>query len=898
VIALDLVRRGRHLWAKSSADPHDNVGHSLLGHLVDVGLVAAALLTMGRDELLHDIARELELEPEEARRLVVTLVALHDLGKATPVFQAKWLPGAPAEAQSVRQADVHHGRAGAILLKEWLRGRGIKPRPATVLANAVGVHHGNRLPENFARHSTYDPASLGEDAAPWHGWRDALCNDVEAVFGPIPEVAVRVTPSTELWARLAGLTSVADWIGSSLPLYGTVHDVGGYVIERRELVLKRLEEIRWSPGCRWWQLPEQPDAFASWFEFDSRMRNPRPLQLAVQKVAQSDGSPHLLIVEAPMGEGKTEAAFFTLVQPGAWRGGYLALPTQATSDAMHTRLAKFVAQHEERTTDIALAHGAARLRLPDVSPPRQTAEVAAAFTPAVAPADTSGIESVTTAESWFSAGRRELLAELGVGTIDQALLAVLPVKHHFVRLWALEGKVVVLDEVHAYDAYTGGLVIELVRWLAALNATVVLMSATLPDATRLALAAAYDEGRGREAQVLASSQYPRLTLVSDSGVQQVSFPASREQQVLVRPAPFAIEALAERIISAWRSGGAVACVVNLVDRAQKLYQLCRERGVDVELMHARMPLDERKEREARIVDRYGPSGTGNRHGIVIATQVLEQSLDLDFDVMFTDLAPIDLVLQRSGRMHRHAGRERTAHASPVLYIAGLGQPESGPERAALDSVYSKFILWRSWAILCIVDLASLPHDIDAWVQEVYGAAPMPALESFQEELLEAETEHRMQLASLAAAAKYTSLPAPARLATDAWGEAATDGEDRAAFRARLKTRMGDESETVLPIIRTPLGWQVPSQPAQVMSLTARYAASGWIAAALPKQMKTSRRKLLEKLRTAIPPRWWQQNARLKHFLPLELDQEGRLILDDSVRLDDELGLVFEDRREM
>src|SRR5690606_29471126 len=158
-------------------------------------------------------------------------------------------------------------------------------------------------------------------------------------------------------------------------------------------------------------------------------------------------------------------------QPMARRGTYIALPTQATSDAMHARLAAFVNRNRGRDVEVALAHGGARnLHELATEQPRD--------------ADVDGREASVEGRAWFAQGRRELLAELGAGTVDQALLAVLPVRHFFVRVWGLAEKLVILDEVHAYDAYTGGLLVELVRWLGSLGSSVVVMSATLPTSTR------------------------------------------------------------------------------------------------------------------------------------------------------------------------------------------------------------------------------------------------------------------------------------------------------------------------------------------------------------------------------------------------------------------------------
>src|SRR5690606_4822466 len=284
----------------------------------------------------------------------------------------------------------------------------------------------------------------------------------------------------------------------------------------------------------------------------------------------------------------------------------------------------------------------------------------------------------------------------------------------------------------------------LVRWLATLGCTVVVMSATLPGSTRRALVAAYRDGVGEPEANIEDTTYPRLTISSATLVRSRSFSASRSSRVRIAAAPFAPGPLLEFIRQLTAGGGAVGVIVNTVDRAQELYELCRREGLEPSLLHARMPLTERKAREAELLRRYGPESSGRREGLVIATQVVEQSLDVDFDVLVTDLAPVDLILQRTGRQHRHAHHaDRGSHVDPVLHIAGLGDVATGPEEEATDSVYDAYLMWRSWAVLVDARELVLPSDIDALVQAVYDTdRPLNHLERYAEKMT--QLAHRLR----------------------------------------------------------------------------------------------------------------------------------------------------------
>ena len=442
---------------------------------------------------------------------------------------------------------------------------------------------------------------------------------------------------------------------------------------------------------------------------------------------RSDGPTLIVIVEAPMGEGKTEAAlliFDALAARGA-TGLYFALPTQATSNQIFGRVERFLrSTFPGETHGLHLVHGDAGLSdaygaLKDLAfKTRSVGGVA-------------GDDQGPIADAWFARSKRALLAPIAVGTVDQALLGVLGVRHGFLRLHALAGKVVVIDEVHAYDTYTSELLDRLLSWLRALGATVVLLSATLPTARREALVRAFG------ATPALPESYPRITVAREGPASSRSF-ATRRDHLPVSIVWQDRATLPARLAEALAGGGCAVWIVNTVRRAQRTYlDLCKLRdrgllppGITVDLLHARFPFDARAVRERRAEESFGPGEENRpRAAILIGTQVLEQSLDLDFDLMVTEIAPVDLVLQRAGRLHRHKRKRARPSAvkQPALWIMipeGDERPE-GPVFGSSAYVYSEAILLRSWIALRECTEVTLPTDIEPLIEAVYGGRPAP-----------------------------------------------------------------------------------------------------------------------------------------------------------------------------
>lgn len=709
------------LWAKTSRDGTRT--HPLICHMIDVAAVTQALWDGAFPAGLHRrFCQALDIGPNTARTWLAFAAGLHDLGKACPAFQEKHVPSRDALLAAGFRFEgrpvvirAPHGTVTAYSATWLLRTKfGMDPRVAARLGRAVGGHHG--LFPTDPELLELGPARRG--GREWDAVRGELFDTLAAVLGvenPLPWPPA-LAGDQSFWALLAGLTSVADWLGSIEDRFFDL--VAPTLVDYASLAytqaLRALEDLGWAG----WAPPAQPAPFRDLFAG----YEPRPLQQAAIDCASRLASPALVIIEAPMGEGKTEAALYLgdhRLAAEQQRGLYVAMPTQATSNQMLGRVQRFLQdRYRGGRVDLHLLHGGAAWS-DDMDALR------------LAAIDQSG-ESTVVAHSWFLPRKRGLLAPFAVGTVDQALLSVLQTKHFFVRLFGLAHKTVIFDEVHAYDTYMSELLQHLLRWLSAMGCTVVLLSATLPASTRRRLVEAFT---GRAAAQAAA--YPALTWAAagSEGVIPLQTSPAGARAVSVEWIDREPAAVVSALAGALQAGGCAAVICNTVGRAQSLYQALAESRLtepgDLILFHARFPAGRRAQIEDRVVSTFGKGGsrpTRGRRSIVVATQVIEQSLDLDFDLMVSDLAPVDLVLQRVGRLHRHAGASRPASlSSPRLLLASPALRDGLPAWGSDAYVYEPYVLLRSWLALSAPGASPLlvPGDVQALVEAVYGDLPAP-----------------------------------------------------------------------------------------------------------------------------------------------------------------------------
>lgn len=695
--------------------------HPAAFHMFDVAACAELLLVQQAGRMMR-LAELVGVEANALRSVLVALVALHDLGKFSPSFIARIgsheLEGLPPDGTD---AEMSHWQATDVLLN------GLDPLLAPVIGGdqlaratlyaSVAGHHG-RPPRNIGR-----TAARVVMRSPGGQVAADFVKTVVDRLGPEPLPAMDLTKAKTLSWLLAGLTTLADWIGSN-PTWFPYTDPHGTGLAEYWLIARgRSEDAIRQAGAKGARAAPYRNA-------DALLTLPslRPMQIAADTVALPDG-PALIVLEDSTGAGKTEAALVLvqrLMASGRASGLYAALPTMATANAMFDRLAGFVRRFYDEPPSLALAHG--RRALHD------------GFRAAVrGGADAAPEPDAAGCAAWIADDRRKaFLAEIGVGTIDQALQAVLPVRFGTLRLWGLADRVLIVDEVHAYDAYIKEELKTLLKFQAQLGGSAIVMTATLPTAFREALVTAYVEGLGTPVPVPKPAGYPSLTVASRSGVAEtVVTPAAHTvRRVQVERLDSRVAAR-DAVIEAAKAGAAVAWVRNAVDDAIQAVQELEDAGVPADLFHARFAMGDRLRIESDVVRRFGITGEDrDRRGrVVVATQVIEQSLDLDFDFMVSDLAPVDLLIQRAGRLWRHMDR-RPASArprpNPLLAVLAPDPSDVVDERwlhQVLDRgayVYDVDVQWRSAAEIFGAGTIDAPDGLRPLIEAVYGAAkPVP-----------------------------------------------------------------------------------------------------------------------------------------------------------------------------
>ena len=669
----------RECRAKTCSD--GSYGTFVFDHCRYTGYVAEALLA-----LLPDAIRS-KLPPETP-----FLVSLHDVGKVSPGFEGKYfmsllLEKAPDFAKGWEGSWVtDHASIGARALMKLFGLESDHP-----VVRAVAAHHG------FAPEPPYRYTQDG----PWQTERASLIQALASEFGTTPEAATSAHLPVEL---LAGITCVSDWIAS---------DESFFPPEEQPL---SPEEGRRRAGDALLQCGFARPVFNHGLSFrDIFGFAPYPAQAAFLEALTAPG---VYVLEAPMGMGKTESALYAayrLVERGVHSGLYFALPTRLTSDRIHERVEAFLRTVSTVPAAVKLAHGQAWLKEYEIG------------------AEGSDKSSGNHPPPWFNPSKRGLLFPFAVGTIDQALLSVLNVKHSFVRSFALAGKVVVLDEVHSYDAYTGTLLDELVARLRGLDCTVIILSATLTAARRKALL-------GRD--VPAASGYPLLTGVRTNGqaiVRELAPPPSKT--VVLRWLDASAESPLAAAVTKARAGCNVLCIANTVATAQEWFRTLkaemRPDEFPIGLLHAKFTATDRDCIEGNWLEKLGKPDKDGRsparpHGsILVATQIVEQSVDIDADWMLSELAPADMLLQRLGRLWRHDRPSRPV-AAPELAVVCAKMP--APDLSDLPTepqeleaffgrgvwVYAPYVLLRAFETLRARRAIQVPDDIRPLLETVYA----------------------------------------------------------------------------------------------------------------------------------------------------------------------------------
>lgn len=734
--------------------------HPIAYHSLDVAAVVQALLASRR----HAVRRAsglLEIDEEDAIALCTALASLHDLGKFGNAFQVKVPALIPAPLRDLGRTSAGpspHTRDGLLLwdraLAPSLTPRiwgGLDDAAVAPLVPGLFGHHGSPAQTNDgALRSFFEAPSV--DAA-----TDCAADLIATVLSvPLQAHLPRERQLLRFSWWFSGILSLCDWVGSAQQWFS--YEAPRYSVgEYWSLAQARAGMAIEAAGLN----PPRAAELRSFRDLTGRVA-PTPLQQWATTVSLPAGQ-LLFVVEDATGAGKTEAAqvlVHRLLAAGRASGAYWAMPTQATANAMYTRQAKAVAKlYEEvpaRRPSLVLAHAQSALH------PEFTASILGGLgDPSPKPTEPNGDPDDLSSSAWCAAWladdrRAAFLADVGVGTIDQALLGALPSRFNTIRLAGLAEKVLVVDEAHAYDAYTSEELRLLLRFQSALGGHAIVLSATLDHRRRQELRALWkvnapvirrglfqdDEGGGTtwSERETAKVPYPLATLVASDGTvdsEHVVEPASWSARRLPVRLVHELDTVIAKIESAAREGAAVVWIRNTVSSCIESARQLRERGVSCEVFHARFAQGDRQAREGDIMARFGEKSTpSERSGrVVVATQVIEQSLDIDFDVMVSDLAPIDLLVQRAGRLWRHRERNPNRPASIAEELLVLSPDPSEPVEANWEGILlpgtryvypDAGVLWRTARAIVSEGQFDVPYRSRALVEAVYGTDECPA----------------------------------------------------------------------------------------------------------------------------------------------------------------------------
>lgn len=672
------------LWAKSS--PYT----SLEAHMKCVGFCGQAYLSAPSSvHVLRFLSEKWHCSEEQTINRVGYLFSLHDIGKCHPCFQKKddncfqkWKDAGYGNWFGVLEKGDgfrHEAWSSQCVSRLWEE-RGWDVEASAAFSSVLRIHHQN---------------NASDEKKPRNGIWDQLCEELDLEMYQLYNAdAFNLPENTDgVCLLLSALLIVCDWISSS-DMVGSVETMTD------EELRQRLNELLYRCDIISDELFSSYNSFGDMFP---EIGSPRPLQLACDEL---DPSAKLTIIEAPMGEGKTETAFYIanmLCRSMGLRGMYMALPTQATSNQMYQRVNDMLCGGNRDTA--RLLHGYAFLH-----------EMPRDF-------DT---EDDTAALKWMRPMRMGLLQSNAVGTVDQAMAGVLLSKFSIIRLAGLSGKVLIIDEIHAYDMYMSQIIETLLRWCSAMDIPVILLSATMQNAQKQR----YLDAFGANAPETMRDDYPLITQVTaDGSVVYHSADAAQIYFYKFSPLPIGddivkIVSEAEKRIS---RGGCIAVIVNTVKRAQQVYeQILHTVSEDTKTMlfHARFPVGRKAEIEKQCVALFGKDRKQRpEKGILVATQVVEQSIDLDFDAMISDLAPVDLLLQRAGRLHRHRQFSRPAGLEePVLQIIVPADDAAGDHNkryGVSGKIYAPFLLYNTEQWLKDGAVVNVPQDIRMTIEKIY-----------------------------------------------------------------------------------------------------------------------------------------------------------------------------------
>lgn len=926
------------LWAKKPKGNQDSQWLPLVVHMADAAEIAKLVWHHWLPSCTkRKIASGLNLKQagaddfeDAALPCFVFLAAGHDLGKAIPAFQGKLgslefdeqlrkqlIDAGLPLANNIHSREVRHFWASQLILERY----GFSRKMAVIL----GGHHGqppSYKQMNDLRTAYQTDLGWNQGQELWSELQQELLAYALELAGVSEWEAKSWQPDITAQVLLSGLVIMVDWIVSN-ESYFPYMDLSARIKPSDERAETAWKEINlpncWNPDNAWdWM-------GAKYFEKRFEIKMPRPVQTAILNILENVSRPGIVILEAPMGEGKTEAALAAaelLANRTKRSGVFFALPTQATANGLFLRICSWIERLEDGVEHVVqLAHGKANLNELYNKIKTATKETGGFWAGGEESEET--VDDAIIIHEWFSGRKKGILADFVIGTIDQVLMGGLKQKHLALRHLGLANKVVILDECHAYDAYMSQYLYKVLNWLGAYGVSVVVLSATLPGDKRKQLIDAYlnkesvpvpdydpvfDKEKPKAPPLpvwAATCDYPIITFTDGDEVHQEKISGKqRPLQVALKilPNDEEIASVLEDLLS---EGGCAGIIVNTVKRAQEIARMLSMNFDEdcVRLLHSRFIAMDRAQKEKELFAKLGAEG--EREGkrpkrcIVVGTQIFEQSCDLDFDVLISDICPMDLLIQRIGRLHRHQRSRLPKLLQARCFIAGMNG--SGFDRGA-ELVYGKYLLMNTRELL--PSSITLPDDIPQLVQKTYWPEGVPVPTELQQEYEAAKKEQEQRIDKKIAKARDFQISDPYKRTGDLVGWLDTSvTDDPSGKRGEATVRDAEDSLEILVVQRRGkeycmLPWlakfkgqKIPSDVTPEIELARAMAecsiqlprALCW---KLDDTIKELEKIVLQELRT------WQQSPWLKGELFLVLDEQlGTELCGYHLQYDQRYGML-------
>jgi len=710
-------------WSKAE-EPIETAHHLFPYHCLDVAAVANQWWKQS-PIIRRSFTQETRMEEEQTHAWVMFFIAMHDFGKLDIRFQMK----VPELAQgnyggelpkNSQSKDYYHGEQGYIWLVQESASyfEGVEDKHQRWLQNwfaSTAGHHG-QIPTNAERNPpAFVPEYIMEQD---RIVREEWIQDLAKLFLHPAGLKFEDIPTKDPPVLLAGFCSVCDWLGSNTQYFEfqnaskKIQSLNDYFIDRENEAHQVLQDF----------------GLLTKVKTEGGMQalypkcTPRNTQVLIDDLAVQQS---LIIIEANTGSGKTEAALAyasRLLAQGFADSITFALPTQATANAMLKRLEKVADKIFSAGQNVILAHGKR-----DFNERFKNLIEHSKRTVNVQGEDEGGAQC----SEWLSSSRkRAFLGQIAVTTVDQVMLsAIKSLQHYFVRSFGVGKSVLIIDEIHAYDAYMYGILEAVIKQQKQAGGSVILLSATLPASQKQSLCKAWGVETG-----IGEQPYPLILQATDHEVKAFTLAEHEigpEKCVEIElwqndDCSITTEQL-KRIVQDAEKGAKIGIVCNLVDDAQRYaHSLSKMTSVPVDIFHSRYRYCDRMDKEKVVLDQYG-KGRHSQGRILVGTQVIEQSLDIDFDWLISFICPVDLLFQRMGRLHRHEKNERPEkNKKPLCTVVmhktiNLITSDTLKESYGLHGLIYKNIraLWRTQQLLQQHKCVSFPKAYRDWIERVY-----------------------------------------------------------------------------------------------------------------------------------------------------------------------------------